>query len=50
MGRFEINSHKPSTFEVAVNRVDRQTLAYEKLFKERTIHNLQREARDPVTQ
>ena len=27
MGRFEINSRKPSTFEVAENRVVSQTLA-----------------------
>jgi hypothetical protein len=27
MGRFEIASRKPSTFEVAVNRVASQTLA-----------------------
>jgi hypothetical protein len=27
MGRFEINSRKPATFEVAVNRVVSQTLA-----------------------
>jgi len=29
MGRFEINSRKPSTFEVAVNHVVSQTLGVE---------------------
>jgi hypothetical protein len=39
MGRFEINSRKPLTFEVAVNRVVSQTLAVE-LISRATYHLL----------
>jgi len=39
MGKLEINSRKPSTFEVAVTRVVSQTLALERGAESETVNS-----------